>query len=232
MGKGYRTGFILIFVLIIAILGSYILSHFIFKPTKKDGFSKVVDKISKYGYTLDERDSKLMREKFKELKKVLKSEEVNYEEYAKLISEMYIIDLYDIDKKVNKYDVPCLEYIYKDEADKFKKMIKEVFYSQLIDNSDGNRKQELPSVKSIEVLSVNNDKIDAKGTSKDGYIVTLSWEYDKDLGFDKKSEVRLVVDDGKLYVVKHSPIIDWFLDYFVYNIVRGGKLWVSMMSLI
>ena len=208
MGKGYRTGLIIILVLILSILATYIFSHFVFKYKKTTSFSKVVDKISKYDYTLDERDSKLMREKFKELKKVLKADDVNYDEYAKLLSQMYIIDLYDVNNKVNKYDVPCLEYIYKTEQDKFKKLIKTQFYSQLVDNSDNNRKQELPSVKSIEVASLDTSKIEVNGKEYDGYVITLSWEYDKDLGFDKKSEVRLVKDDNKLYVVKHSPIID------------------------
>ena len=121
---------------------------------------------------------------------------------------MYIIDLYDIDKKVNKYDVPCLEYIYQSEHEKFKKMIKEEFYSQIVDNSDGDRKQELPSIESIEVLSSDSSKSEINGKEYDGYTVTLSWQYKKDLGYDKKSEVRLVIDDGKLYVIKHSPIID------------------------
>lgn len=208
MGKGYRTGLIIILVLILSILATYIFSHFVFKYKKTTSFSKVVDKISKYDYTLDERDSKLMRKKFKELKKVLKADDVNYDEYAKLLSQMYIIDLYDINNKVNKYDVPCLEYIYKTEQDKFKKLIKTQFYSQLVDNSDNNRKQELPSVKFIEVASLDTSKIEVNGKEYDGYVITLSWEYDKDLGFDKKSEVRLVKDDNKLYVVKHSPIID------------------------
>lgn len=208
MTKGYRTGFIIIFILIIAIFSTYVLSRFVFKPSKKDGFSKVVDKISKYGYTLDERDSKLMRSKFKELKKVLKNSDVDLDEYSKLIAQMYIIDLYDINNKVNKYDVPCLEYIYKDEHEKFKKMIKEEFYSQLIDNSDNDRKQELPTITSIDVISLNKEQIELKGKKQEGYVVTLSWKYDKDLGYDDKSEVTLVSESGKMYVVKHSPIID------------------------
>lgn len=209
MKKGYKSGFWVIFILILSILGVYILSHFISKPTKKEGFSVVVDKISKYGYTLDERDSKLMRSKFKQLKKVLSSkDDIDYESYAKLLSQMYIIDLYDINNKVNKYDVPCLEYIYESEKDKFKTMIKEEFYSQLIDNSDDERKQELPSVSTIEVLSLESSKIDVKGKELDGYNITIEWTYDKDLGYDKKSIVSVVIDDGKAYVVKHSPIRD------------------------
>ena len=209
MGKGYRTGFLVIFVLIIAILGVYVCSHFIHKPTKKEGFSVVVDKISKYGYTLDERDSDLMREKFKELKKVLSSkDDIDFESYAKLLSQMYIIDLYDINNKVNKYDVPCLEYIYPEEHDKFKQLIKEQFYSQLIDNSDGERKQELPSIKSIEVKDIESSKIEVKDKQLDGYIVTVEWKYDKDLGYDSKSRVEIAIEDGIAHVVKQSPIID------------------------
>ena len=103
-------------------------------------------------------------------------------------------------------------------------MIKEQFYSQIVDNSDEDRKQELPSIESIEVLSSDNTKIEINKKEYDGYVVTLSWTYKKDLGYDKKSEVKMVVDNNKLYVVKHSPIIDWFLDNIVYNSVRGEKL--------
>ena len=209
MGKGYRTGFVVILILIISIIGVYVCSQFINRSKNKSGFSVVVDKISSYDYTLDERDSDLMRSKFKELKKVLKNKgQVDFEKYATLLAQMYIIDLYDVDKKVNKYDVPCLEYIYPSEKDKFKKMIKEEFYSQIVDNSDGDRKQELPSIKSIDVESTTPSKIKINGKEYESYDVTLSWEYDKDLGYDKKSTVTVVIDKEKAYVVKHSPIID------------------------
>ena len=208
MGKGYRTGLIIILVLILSILATYIFSHFVFKYKKTTSFSKVVDKISKYDYTLDERDSKLMREKFKELKKVLKADDVNYDEYAKLLSQMYIIDLYDVNNKVNKYDVPCLEYIFEDEHDKFKKMIKNEFYSKLIDNSNNDRKQELPTITKISLDSIKETKFTINEIDYDGYQATLSWDYDKDLGFDKKAEVIVVKSNDKMYVAKHTPIID------------------------
>jgi len=121
---------------------------------------------------------------------------------------MYVIDLYDINNKVNKYDVPCLEYILKDEHDKFKKMIKNEFYSKLIDNSNDDRKQELPIVKSIEVKDIKETTTKINEVDYEGYIVNLEWEYEKDLGFDKKAEVTLIKNMNKLYVVKHSPIID------------------------
>lgn len=208
MKKGYKTGSIVIVVLIIAILGAYVYSRFYYKPHKKSGFSVVVDKIDKFSYTLDKRDSKLMRDKFKELKEVLDEDDINYEKYSKLLAMLYIIDLYNIDNKVNKYDVPCLEYIYKNEQDKFKLMIKENFYSKLIDNSDEERKQELPVVTDINVVDYKEDKVMLGNEDKDGYVVTLEWTYEKDLGFDKKAEVTLAKDNGKLFVVKETPIMN------------------------
>ena len=208
MGKGYKTASIIIVILALSIFGVYIYSRFHVKKVKKDGFSVVVDKISKYNYTLDERDSKLMQSKFKELKKVLSSDEVDYGEYASLLAQMYVIDLYDLDNKINKYDIPCLEYIFSSEHDKFKKMIKNEFYSQLEDNSSNDRKQELPTITSIKVLSVDETSYNTGKVTYKGYLVKLEWEYNKDLGFDNKSEVTLARNENKLYVVKQLPIID------------------------
>ena len=208
MGKGYKTGFTVLTILILLIFCAYVYSRFHVAKTKKSGFSVVVDKISKYGYTLDERDSKLMREKFKELKSVLKEKEIDSEKYASLLAQMYILDLYDLENKVNKYDVPCLEYILEQEHDKFKKMIQNEFYSQLKDNSNGDRKQELPTIKSINVTEVTETTYKAGDVTYGGYLVKLEWEYDKDLGFDKKSEIIVAKVNNQLYVIKQSPIID------------------------
>lgn len=208
MGKGYKTGFAVIFVLIILILGTYFCSKCVFNRKKTHSFSVVVDSIKNYGYTLDKRDSKLFKTTFKELKKLLGEKEIDNTKYAELIAELYIIDLYDIENKVNKYDVPCLEYIYKSEQDKFKKMIKSGFYSKLEDNSDNDRKQELPSVESINIIETTPDKFSIGDKEFDSYNVAVEWTYKKDLGFDKKALITLVIDEGKAYVVKASPIMD------------------------
>lgn len=208
MGKGYKTGFAVIFVLIILILGTYFCSKCVFNRKKTHSFSVVVDSIKNYGYTLDKRDSKLFKTTFKELKKILSEKEIDNTKYAELIAELYIIDLYDIENKVNKYDVPCLEYIYKSEQDKFKKMIKSGFYSKLEDNSDNDRKQELPSVESINIIETTPDKFSIGDKEFDSYNVAVEWTYNKDLGFDKKALITLVIDEGKAYVVKASPIMD------------------------
>lgn len=208
MKKGYRTGILIIIFLILSIGATYVSSKYFFHNFKKKKFTVVVDNISSYGYTLDKRDTKLMKEKFNELKKVVKAKEIDYKKYSELISQLYVIDLYTIDNKVNKYDVPCLEYIYNDQVDKFKSMIKWEFYSKIEDNSDKNRKQELPVVKSVEVTNVEETTYDINGEVKNGHVVTLEWIYEEDLGYDKKAQITTVIDNNKVYVVKHSPIID------------------------
>ena len=130
MKKGYRTGILVLLFLVLVIGLTFFCSKFVFNVGKKQKFTVVVDNIKNYNYTLDERDSKLMKDKFNELKKLLKSKNVDYQKYSELLAELYIIDLYSIDNKVNKYDVPCLEYIYESQIDKFKSMIKGEFYSR------------------------------------------------------------------------------------------------------
>lgn len=206
MKNGYKMGLGILLLLIIAIFAAYVYSHFFYNPHKTSGFSVVVDKVK--GYTLDERDSKLMKNKFEELKKVLNSKEIDFNVYSSLIAQLYIIDLYDIDSKVNKYDVPCLEYIFPEEKDKFKLMIKNEFYSKLEDNSNEDRKQTLPSISNIKVDNVEESNIKLHEKEYKSYVVMLSWEYKKDLGYDKKAEVILAVDSDKVYVVKHTPIVD------------------------
>ncbi|MBO4600943.1 MAG: hypothetical protein J5634_01765 [Bacilli bacterium] len=208
MKKGYRTGMLIIIVLILAIGATYAASKFYFKNFKKKKFTVVVDNISHYGYTLDKRDTKLMKSKFNELKKLLKNKEVDNKKYSELIAQLYILDLYNIENKVNKYDVPCLEYIYPDQVDKFKSMIKGEFYSKIEDNSDKDRKQKLPVIKSINVINITESVYTINEEEKNGYMIELEWEYEEDLGYDKKAIVTTVVDKNKVYVVKHSPIMN------------------------
>lgn len=208
MNRGYKIGAIILLVLTLSIVGVYIYTENFNKDKNVNGKSVVVDKISEYNYTMDERDSKIFKSNFKELKKVLKNKDISYDKYAEYLAKLYIIDLYDINNKINKYDVPCLEYIFSSEKDKFSSMIKENFYSSLVDNSNKDRKQELPEVKSIELVSVSKKDVKLKDTSYEGYTVNLKWTYKKSMGYDEKAEVILVKDKGKLFVVKHTPIID------------------------
>ena len=78
---------IIIILLVTLSIGGYL----IFKQTTDKSTSaktKVVDKIDNYGYTLEKDATNLYKELFKKLQKVLNENEVNEEEYAKLIAQM------------------------------------------------------------------------------------------------------------------------------------------------
>lgn len=202
MQKKYKIGLtvviFLVFLLIIVLVGKYFTSD-----NKKETIVKV-DSIDNYNYTLDERDTKLMTDTFKSLKKVLNAKEINYEEYAKYLSELFIIDLFTIDNKVNKYDVPCLEYLLDDTKENFSLNISDTIYKYISDNTDKKRKQDLPVVKSIEVENIETIKYTYQDNQYEGYKVSLNWEYETDYGYDKKGNIKVINKDNKLYVVNYE----------------------------
>ena len=207
MSKKRKVILILLAFLIIASSGAMI---YLFRNNINDTVSKIkkeknyTDKIKEYDYTLEERDTELFSKTFKSLKKVLSNKEVDYEEYAKLLGELYIIDLYTIDNKENKYDVGGSDYIYPDIKDNYELKVKDTLYKYIKDNSDGKRTQSLPEVSSI--LASNLEKGTYKLNEKEfeSYQVDYSFEYKKDLGYDKKATVTMIKDGKMLYVVEQK----------------------------
>ena len=77
-----------------------------------------LDTIKGYDYVLKSNDTKYYKGLFNELKKLLESKDVNDEEYAKLISKMFITDLYTLDNKLNKYEVGGAMFVHPDYVDR------------------------------------------------------------------------------------------------------------------
>lgn len=202
MKKRYKLLLTIIVVAIILIIGLLVFK----KITKNEAKSnvKVVDSIVEFSYTLDERDTSLMKENYKELKKILKEDEINYEEYSKSIAKLFIIDLYTLDNKINKYDVASLEYVYPDSVDNFKLNVEDTLYKALEDNTYGKRTTTLPIVSSIEVTSVTSDKFTLNDEEVDSYVVSLKWDYEEDLGYDNGGVVTLIKENKKVYVVEYK----------------------------
>ena len=96
--------------------------------TKKKASNEVIDTIKGYGYTLEKRDTKLFKDKFNDLKKVLSSKDVDFEEYAKDLSMLYIIDLYTINNKDSKYDVGGAEYIVDSAKENYELKVRDTLY--------------------------------------------------------------------------------------------------------
>ena len=194
---------IMLFIVIAILL---IISFLVYKLLKNNNTNdniKVVDSIEKYGYNLDDRDSALMKSKYEELKKVLNSDEIDYEEYAKILAELFIIDLFTLNNKINKYDVGSAEYVYPDSIENFKLNVEDTIYKHMENNSDGKRKQDLPEVSGLNITAINTGEFLIDDENYDSFIVELNWDYVKDLGYDDNATITLIILDNKLYVVEY-----------------------------
>ena len=142
MKKKYKYPLLILILVIIIIIGLIIFKMFFTKSEVKNNV-KVIDSIVDFSYTLDERDTTLMKDTYKELKRVLKEKDINYEEYASILARLFVIDLFTMDNKINKYDVACLEYVYPDNVDNFKTNVEDTIYKTIEDNTYGKRTEKL-----------------------------------------------------------------------------------------
>ena len=100
MEKNKRKKQIIILIVLVLILlllvGGFAYYKMFYNKQKE---TTVVDSIPEYGYTLESDQPKVYRDLFKKLVKVLNSEPVDEKEYATLISQMFVIDFYNLDNK-------------------------------------------------------------------------------------------------------------------------------------
>lgn len=203
--KGRKTKFLLRFIIVgillagVALVGYKMLS----KPT--EDAPKVVDSIDNFMYTLEDRDTALMKSTYNELKGVLTKSDVDMEAYATYLAKLFIIDLFTINNKRNKYDVGGSEYVYPDAVANFKLNVEDTIYKLVKTNTDGKRKQDLPVVKSVTIKDIKKDKFTiGEDKEYDCFILDASWEYERDLGYDSKALVTVIVDNDKAYIVEYK----------------------------
>ena len=202
MKKKYKILLIVIIVLIIVIIAAIVAFKFL-KGSEPAEPVKVVDRIDNFDYTLDDRDTELMKNTYNELKTVLSSDEIDYEKYAEILSKLFVIDLFTMDNKVNRYDVGSTEYVYPDSVDNFKTNVEDTIYKSMENNSDGKRKQDLPEVSSIDNTSVETSTFTIGEEEHESFVVNINWSYVSDLGYDDNAIITLIELNEKLYVVEY-----------------------------
>lgn len=203
MKKKYKYPLLLLILVIVVIVGLILFKLFFAKDEVKNNV-KVIDSIVDFSYTLDERDTKLMKDTYEELKNILKEREIDYDEYAKVLAKLFVIDLFTMDNKINKYDVACLEYVYPDNLENFKTNVEDTIYKLMEDNTYGKRTEKLSIVNSVEITKEEESTFKIKEEELPSYVVTLNWTYDKDLGYDKNATITMIRKDKKLYVVEYK----------------------------
>lgn len=202
MKKKYKILLIVIIILIIVIIAAIVAFKFL-KGSEPAEPIKVVDSIDNFDYTLDDRDTELMKNTYNELKTVLFSDEIDYEKYAEILSKLFVIDLFTMDNKVNRYDVGSTEYVYPDSVDNFKTNVEDTIYKSMENNSDGKRKQDLPEVSSIDNTSVETSTFTIGEEEHESFVVNINWSYVSDLGYDDNATITLIELNEKLYVVEY-----------------------------
>ena len=160
MNKKKKKIIIIVSIVVVILIIIGVIAWFLLKKDETNEMPvntiEVLDSINGYDYKLEDRDTELYKEKFLELKSVLESDVIDYESYAKLLAELYVIDLYTIDNKVSKYDVGSLEFIYPEDQEEFKNKVIDTIYKLVEDNATNKRKQELPEVMKTEVKELEN----------------------------------------------------------------------------
>ena len=208
--KSKKKKIIVIVLVVLLLIAS--LSVFIFMNTRETPKNvievKELDNLSDYNYKLTDRDSKYFKSEFEKLKKIVNSKEINEEEYVIQVARMFVIDLYTMSTKVNKYDIGGLEYYYVTKKDMFEQKVMDTLYSTMLDDTYGDRKQVLPEIKDVETIS--DEKIEyLMGEEKvEGYLVKLKMTYVDDLGYDTEASVVICKEDGVRWsVVDFQPTL-------------------------
>ena len=192
---------VLILILVYSIGGIYYnLTH----RDSVDNSVKSIDKIDKYGYVLKSNANDLQKELFNELKTVLNSDNINDDDYAKVISKMFVTDLYTLSNKLNKYDVGGTDYVLESGRENFKVNVQDTLYKYLEDNSDGKRNQILPLVVGVSADEISDTKYKIGDNESEAKKVSLTLSYQEDLGYDTKVTVILIKDNDKYYIVESA----------------------------
>ncbi len=190
--------FIIILIIVLCIGGFFGYTKFYKKNPDE---VKIIKKITKYNYKLGDNKSELYKKYFNELEDVLENEEVDYEEYAKVASKLFITDFYTLNNKKSKNDIGGLDFIKDSMKDNFIDQARNTFYRYIKINS---KEQSLPEVSEVTNVSVEKTSFTYSDETIDenAYKVSITWGYVEDLGYESEANIILVKDDIKLYIVE------------------------------
>ena len=154
--KGIIISLIIIFIIVVAILLIIGIPKLISNNDDKEETNVVekIDQMENYDYYLDDTATEYYKDLYNELKTVLNNEEINDEEYAKIISKLFITDLFTLDNKITSSDIGGLQFVYTDFKEDFVNIAKTTLYSSVESNIYGDREQHLPIVSNVELNSI------------------------------------------------------------------------------
>ncbi len=203
---------ILVILLVLLIIITSMLGYGLIKDlTGKKNTQKVeiVDNIESYDYHLTENNTKYYKDLYSDLKDVLNNEdsETFEDDYASLISQLFVADFYDLNSKLNKTDIGGVQFIYEGYEETFKNFASDQtgIYYYVENNTYGERDQKLPEVKEVTVNEITNTTYKYQDINdENAYQVKLYIEYKEALGYPENVTLVLVHNGKKLEVVSVS----------------------------
>lgn len=194
-----------IFLVLVLIVLLVLLVVYAFNTLKKKDEVEIVkiDEITEYGYHLHENDTELFRDKFKELKIELSNENINEENYAKLVASLFSIDFYTLNNKVTNMDIGGVEYLYSGIKENFILKSSDTIYKYVKSNIYGDREQDLPIVSNVVIKSIENITFKYGDINDiDAYKVIVIIDYEKDMNYPKEVSLTIVHENDKLVIVE------------------------------
>lgn len=193
---------LLVIGILVILVGTIVIKR-VFFDKEKATTTEVVDEIKDYGYILNDNETKYYQKLFKELKKELDKPDIDEEEYAKLLSQLFVADFFNLDNKENKNDIGGTQFIYTSFQQDFEKLAKDGIYKTVENNMYSNRNQELPIVTDTEVTNVETTSYDyLDSNDSNAYIITVAITYKKDLEYQDECTLTIVHSNNKLEIVK------------------------------
>lgn len=192
---------IVLLVLIIIAMTSFIVYKKFIKNDDVTSKVKVVHKIDKYGYYLEDNAPKEYKDMYYQLQDVLNAKKLDEEAYAKLVARMVVFDFYNIDNKISKNNIGGVQFILESYRNNFILEASETVYKYVEHNIYGDRTQKLPKVTKTVVQDLKKATYTYNDIKDDNcYVIKVDVTYEEDLGYPISVEVKLVHNNNKLEV--------------------------------
>lgn len=202
MKKRYKLNKKRVLIVTLIIVG-VILGLFYLNNRRQLQIIKIESEIKNYNYYLESNATKIYKEYYGKLEEELLKSEVNEEEYASLISKLFVIDYYTLKNKVTNKNIGGIQFIHTNLKDNFIDESSSTVYKYVKSNLYGRRKQKLPEVKSVEIASIEEIEYSNDGyKDNNGYEVELKVKYVKDYDYPIKVKLSLIHENNKLVIVE------------------------------
>lgn len=202
------TKILLSLVVVLVVVGGYFVYTKFIKPMNNNK-SKVVDSIKNgdIDYVVSDTDTKLFKDNFNELKKVLNAKEIDNKKYAESVAKLFVIDFFTLSNKTSKNDVGGVQFVYggykKDFIDAARDTLYKQVHSVITDDASNNNlptvtKVQIDDIDEISPYSIFGGNFFAE--DQVGYMINISWEYKNDDNFQQNATIIIVPDGEKLSV--------------------------------